>query len=494
MSVPDDATDCVNPDFDLIVIGGGSGGMACSKEAADLGANVALFDFVKPSPQGSVWGLGGTCVNVGCIPKKLMHQAAIIGEFMEDAKTFGWDVPHVNHHWKTLVNNVQDYIRGLNYSSRSALLSKHVTYYNMLARVVDKYTVEATDIFGEKHTFTARRMVIAVGGRPNKLGCPGDQYAITSDDLFMYPKPPGKTLLVGASFIALECAGFLHHLGFDVTVMVRSILLRGFDQECANKVGDFMKDQGIHFLHGYVPKEIIKRADGRYTVKYCGAAFANADIEAEDVFDTIVSCTGRYADVEKLGLKELNIKMRKGKIMCKNEQTSIPNIYAIGDVIYGGKELTPVAIQAGKLLARRLYANGTEQMDYTGVPMTVFTPLEYGTCGMSEEDAIEKLGEDHIEVYVSLFTPLEWKMPSTRMKERCFAKFITNRDTGEIIGFHILSPNAGEITQGYGLAMKTHATYQDLMNVVGIHPTIAEEFTTMTVTKRSGASAKKGGC
>ncbi|KAK8809649.1 hypothetical protein WA158_000592 [Blastocystis sp. Blastoise] len=389
MSKPDIAEDCINPDFDLIVIGGGSGGMACSKEAADLGANVALFDYVKPSPQGSVWGLGGTCVNVGCIPKKLMHQASIIGEFLEDAKTFGWDVPKVNHHWKTLVNNVQDYIRGLNYSSRSTLLSKHVTYYNMLAKVTDKYTVEGTDVFGEKHTFTARRIVVAVGGRPNKLGCPGDEYAISSDDLFMLNHNPGKTLLVGASFIALECAGFLHHLGFDVTVMVRSILLRGFDQECATQIGDFMKNQGVHFLHGYVPSEIYIIEDGRYLVKYSGAALANADLTGEEVFDTIVSCTGRYADVEKLGLKELGIKMRKGKIMCVNEQTSIPNIYAIGDVLYGGKELTPVAIQAGKLLARRLYGNSTEQMDYNGVPMTVFTPLEYGNCGLTEEDAIE---------------------------------------------------------------------------------------------------------
>jgi thioredoxin reductase (NADPH) len=337
-------------------------------------------------------------------------------------------------------------------------------------------------------------MIIAVGGRPNKLGCPGDELAISSDDLFMLDHPPKKTLLVGASFIALECAGFLHHLGFDVSVMVRSILLRGFDQECANKIGDFMKDQGIHFINNMVPKELIRQPNGRILVKYGGSGFANADLCGEEEFDTVVSCVGRYADTEKLGLKQLGIKQRRGKILSANEQTSIPNIYGIGDVLYGKQELTPVAIQAGKLLARRLYGNSTVQMDYENVPMTVFTPLEYGNCGLTEEAAQEKFGDDNVEVYVSQFTPLEWQLSPYRKKNVCFAKLITKRDSGEIIGFHILSPNAGEITQGFGLAFQTHATYQNLMDMVGIHPTIAEEFTTLSVTKRSGASATKGGC
>ena len=155
-----------------------------------------------------------------------MHQAAIIGEFVQDASSFGWDVPEVHHHWNTLVNNAQDYIRGLNYSYRVSLMSKHVTYYNQLAFVKDAHTVEGTDVFGDKHIYTCRRMIIAVGGRPNKLGCPGEELAISSDDLFMLDHPPKKTLLVGASFIALECAGFLHHLGFDVTVTVSYTHLR----------------------------------------------------------------------------------------------------------------------------------------------------------------------------------------------------------------------------------------------------------------------------
>ena len=337
-------------------------------------------------------------------------------------------------------------------------------------------------------------MVVAVGGRPNKLGCPGDEMAISSDDLFMLDHPPKKTLLVGASFIALECAGFLHNLGFDVTVMVRSILLRGFDQECANKIGDFMEKDGVKFIRNMVPAELKRQPNGRILVKYQGSGFANGDVTGEEEFDTGVGCVGRYADTEKLGLNELNLKTRRGKILSDKEQTSIPNIYAIGDVLYGKQELTPVAIQAGRLLARRLYGQGTAEMNYENVPMTVFTPLEYGNCGLTEEVATERFGEDNIEVYISSFTPLEWQLSPHRPKNVCFAKLITKRDDGLILGIHILSPNAGEITQGFGLAFQTHATYQNLMDLVGIHPTIAEEFTTLSVTKRSGDSADKGGC
>ena len=337
-------------------------------------------------------------------------------------------------------------------------------------------------------------MVVAVGGRPNKLGCPGDEMAISSDDLFMLDHPPKKTLLVGGSFIALECAGFLHNLGFDVTVMVRSILLRGFDQECANKIGDFMEKDGVKFIRNMVPAELKRQPNGRILVKYQGSGFANGDVTGEEEFDTVVGCVGRYADTEKLGLNELKLKTRRGKILSDKEQTSIPNIYAIGDVLYGKQELTPVAIQAGRLLARRLYGQGTAEMNYENVPMTVFTPLEYGNCGLTEEAATERFGEDNIEVYISSFTPLEWQLSPHRPKNVCFAKLITKRDDGLILGIHILSPNAGEITQGFGLAFQTHATYQNLMDLVGIHPTIAEEFTTLSVTKRSGDSADKGGC
>lgn len=337
-------------------------------------------------------------------------------------------------------------------------------------------------------------MIVAVGGRPNKLGCPGDELAISSDDLFMLDHPPKKTLLVGASFIALECAGFLHHLGFDVTVMVRSILLRGFDQECANKVGDYMEKEGVKFIRNMVPAELKRLPNGRILVKYQGSGFANGEMSGEEEFDTVVSCVGRYADTAKLGLDALGVKTRRGKILSNCEQTSVPNIYAIGDVLYNKQELTPVAIQAGRLLARRLYGNSDVQMNYDNVPMTVFTPLEFATCGWTEELSIDRLGEENVEVYISSFTPLEWQLSPHREKNACFAKIVARVSDGLVLGLQILAPNAGEIMQGFGLTFITNATYQELMDLVGIHPTIAEEFTTMSTTKRSGESATKGGC
>lgn len=222
--------------------------------------------------------------------------------------------------------------------------------------------------------------------------------------------------------------------------MVRSILLRGFDQECANKIGDFMKSQGVHFLSSMVPSSLERLPSGRIRVKYQGSGFANSEVTGEEEFDTVVSCVGRYADTERLGLDALGVKTRRGKILSVNEQTSVANIYAIGDVLYGKQELTPVAIQAGRLLARRLFGGSSVQMNYENVPMTVFTPLEYGTCGLTEETALERLGEENVEVYVSAFTPLEWQLSPHRAKDVCFAKLITRREDGVDLGFHIRRP------------------------------------------------------
>ena len=219
--------------YDLLVIGGGSGGLACSKAAVKLGAKVGVMDFVKPSPQGTTWGLGGTCVNVGCIPKKLMHTAALYGEFSHEAEAFGWKRADSNppHNWQTLSENVGDHIKSLNFGYRVQLREEGVTYLNKRGRLLDAHTIETTDKKGKKDTITAARIVIAVGGRPTPLSCPGAELAITSDDLFSLEKPPGKTCVVGAGYVALECAGFINGLKQgDVTVLVRSVPLRGFDR------------------------------------------------------------------------------------------------------------------------------------------------------------------------------------------------------------------------------------------------------------------------
>jgi len=303
-------------DYDVIVIGGGSGGLAASKEAAKYGAKVAVLDFVKPSPAGSTWGLGGTCVNVGCIPKKLMHNAALIGEIIgSDAAPFGFDIDQKGHDWVKMRESVQNHIRGLNFNYRVTLREKEVTYLNKLGRFVDKNTLQLTDKKGKESSVTAGRFIVAVGGRPSGLDCEGGELAITSDDIFSLEQAPGKTLCVGASYISLECAGFLAGIGTDVTVAVRSILLRGFDREIADKIGAHMEDHGVKFRRGVVPSKLAKNAAGGIEVTFSDGS--------TDVYDTVMGAIGRSADTKSLGLENVGVvtNPKNGKIICEMEQT-----------------------------------------------------------------------------------------------------------------------------------------------------------------------------
>ncbi len=252
-------------DYDVVVIGGGSGGLAASKEAARLNRKVAVCDFVVPSPPGTTWGLGGTCVNVGCIPKKLMHQASILAESRKDSEAFGFPSAGSNAvDWGTMVQNVQDHIGSLNWGYRVALRDKQVKYLNEYASFVDKHTLKTVNKKGKENKITSRYFVVATGGRPRYPDIPGaKELGITSDDIFSLPYNPGKTLLVGASYISLETAGFLHGVGIRATVMVRSILLRGFDQQCAERIGEFMEGQGVDFIRGCVPTALERVEEGK---------------------------------------------------------------------------------------------------------------------------------------------------------------------------------------------------------------------------------------
>uniref|UniRef100_A0A671V0A2 Thioredoxin reductase 3 n=1 Tax=Sparus aurata TaxID=8175 RepID=A0A671V0A2_SPAAU len=451
-------------DYDLIVIGGGSGGLACSKESANLGKKVMVLDYVVPTPKGTSWGLGGTCVNVGCIPKKLMHQTALLSTAMQDARKFGWEFDEtVKHNWNTMKEAVNNYIGSLNWGYRVALRDKNVNYVNAYAEFIEPHKIKVNDCS------------ICFMFYPCCV-CP-PMCLSTSDDLFSLSYCPGKTLVIGASYVALECGGFLAGLGLDVTVMVRSILLRGFDQDMANRAGEHMEEHGVKFLRKYVPVKVEELEAGTPGKLKVTAKSTETDEIIEGEYNTVLIAVGRDACTDKIGLDKAGVKVnpKNGKIPVNDEeQTNVPHIYAIGDILQDKWELTPVAIQAGKLLARRLYAGSKAKCDYVNVPTTVFTPLEYGACGLSEERATELYGQENIEVFHSLFWPLEFTLPN-RDNNKCYAKIICNKlDNDRVIGFHYLGPNAGEVTQGFGAAMKCGATKEQLDGTIGIHPTCAE--------------------
>ncbi|KAF5284339.1 hypothetical protein FQA39_LY04632 [Lamprigera yunnana] len=481
-------------DYDLVVIGGGSGGLAAAKEASFLGAKVAVLDYVTPTPIGTKWGLGGTCVNVGCIPKKLMHQSALLGESLHDAKAYGWqlDPSSIQNSWSALTEAVQNHIKSVNWVTRVELRDKKVEYINGLGTFKDPNTIVTVTKQGER-LLKAKHIIIAVGGRPRYSDIPGAmEYGITSDDIFSLKKEPGKTLVIGAGYIGLECAGFLNGLGYDATVMVRSVVLREFDQQMASIIADSLRERGVKFLLKCLPKSVEKQENGKLLVNWedtVGNVYS-------DTFDTVLFAIGRQPLTKDLNLENAGVQIIKesDKIDVVNEQTNVPHIYAVGDVLHKKPELTPVAIHAGRLLARRIFANAEATMNYDNVATTVFTPLEYGCVGLSEEAAIKLHGADLIEVYHAYYKPTEFFVPQ-RSIVHCYLKVIALRaDDQKVLGLHFIGPHAGEIIQGFSAAMNCNLTVRALMNTVGIHPTVAEEFTRINITKRSGKDPNPQSC
>ncbi|XP_047099396.1 thioredoxin reductase 1, cytoplasmic-like [Schistocerca piceifrons] len=485
--------------YDLVVIGGGSGGLAAASEAAELGRKVALCDYVKPSPRGTTWGLGGTCSNVGCVPKILMHRAATLGVDIGEAAPYGWSLPSDKiHDWETLVEEVQVFIKSTNIAARKKLVTNKVVYHNAFAEFESAHRIKVRTAKNEVSTLTAENFIIAVGGRPRYLDIPGArEYAITSDDLFSLKYKPGKTVIVGSSFIALECAGVLSGLGMDVTVLARSKLLERLDQDMAEMVAKYMESHGVKFIRRCVPTSIEKIGDGTPPLLKVHAAKRDGGDPFVIDCNTVLLATGRVPNTRNMGLENIGVTMNKstGKIIVdEDERTSVQNIFAIGDVIDGKPELTPVAIKTGRLLSRRLYGGASTRMDYTLIPTTLFTPLEYGSVGLSEELATAQHGKENIEVYHSHFNP-QYQALTMKDESVPYMKVVCLKsEQDRIIGFHIFGPHAGEITQGFSLCLKLGAKLKDLQTLVGIHPTCAEIATYLSITKSSGKSVLRTFC
>ncbi|GKT31575.1 Thioredoxin reductase SEP1 [Aduncisulcus paluster] len=501
-------------EYDLAIIGGGSGGLAAASKAASYGAKVLIFDYVDPTPRGITWGVGGTCVNVGCVPKKLFHRAAVMKHDMEaSAEAYGLGVHEPTLDWPTLQGNVTMHIRSVNFGYRMKFTRESITYKNERAKFIDAHTLEGTDREGNKATYTADKVLVAVGCRPKYSGVPGEkELCITSDDLFKITEAPGTVLVVGASYVALECAGFLKELGFPVTVMIRSIPLRGFDREFAEAVVTDLEKRGILFIRGMTPKSYEKvtsdkEEEPKEQVKVHFGPSASSEPDAEGVFDNVLVAIGRTPLTSSIGLDKVGVTVheRSKKILTDDyEKTCVDNIYAIGDCRHGVLELTPVAIRAGHVVSENLFSRipmGKEllKVDYKDISTTVFTPLEYSSVGLSEEAAIAKYGEDKVEVFRTQFTPLEHTVP--HLDEVSTVKIVVMRtdesipfEKSKIVGLHYSGINAGEIMQGYGVSIRRGITKDQLDETIGIHPTTAEGLLDATMAGRVGGSFSKTSC
>jgi len=441
------------------------------------------------------------------------------------------------HDWDKMITSVQNHVKSINWAYKKQMITTKCDYYNYFATFEDKNTLNLSNGTDTKQV-TADIIIIAVGGRPTNNGTPGEtEYTISSDDLFSLKKAPGKTLFNGGGFIGLECAGFLTGLGYDTTVIARSVLLgdSSFDPDFVKMIGNHMCGQGTRiFLHTEI-ESYSKAENGQIEVKF--ATFKKVldeksgrwvkenkndkpTAEYTELFDTVLVATGRTPCLKALKCEEIGVKLgdRSGKMVCNEfEQSSVDNIYGIGDVREGGLELTPVAIKAGKLLVRRLFKKGfTEKMDYVNVPSCVFTPLEYGFVGYSELQAAKKFGSENLKNFHSKFQPLEWqydkfdlpapKFPNpfqaqsskgeeTPIRRMCYVKVTVNiNDKNRVLGFHIVAPNAGEITQAVTFGLKCGMTKDQMDQVVGIHPVTAEVMIDLDQTKEDNPDAEAGNC
>ncbi|MAE93566.1 MAG: glutathione-disulfide reductase [Planctomycetota bacterium] len=441
-------------DFDLFVLGAGSGGVRASRVSAGYGARVAVAEDDR---------LGGTCVNVGCIPKKLLVLASHYSEDFEDARAYGWDVEARGFDWARLIANKDGEIQRLNGVYQRLLDEAGVTRIEGFARLEDEHTVRV----GER-SYSAETILVATGSWPHMPAIPGIEHAISSNEAFYLDRLPERVAVVGGGYIGVEFAGIFHGLGARTTQLYRGpLFLRGFDDDLRRTLAEEMEKKGIDLRFETDPTAIERKDDGLHLTLNDGSSL---------VVDEVLYATGRLPKTRDLGLEKLGVEMGpKGEIKVDaTSRTNVPSIYAIGDAT-DRLNLTPVALAEGMAFARTVYGGEPTQPDHADVATAVFSQPPIGTVGLTESEAREQLGP--VDVYRSSFKPLKHTL--TGRDEKTLMKLLVDPRSDRVVGAHMIGADAPEILQAVGIAVKLCATKAQFDATIGIHPTAAEEFVTM---------------
>jgi len=441
-------------DFDLFVIGAGSGGVRAARMSSTFGAKVAVAEERY---------LGGTCVNVGCVPKKLFVYASQFSSDFKSSAGYGWSEQEANFSWNHLITQKNQEIKRLNTVYEKLLKDTGVTLFDGRATIVDKHTIKVAD-----QLFTAKHILVATGGWPSVPDFPGNDLVITSNQAFYLDTLPDSIVIVGGGYIAVEFAGIFNGLGVATTLVYRGdLFLRGFDENIRQHLAQQLQLKGITLQFGTSIVSIEKTSTG-----------LTAQLDSGETLsaEQFMYATGRTPKSADLGLEKLGVELdEQGAVVVNPQyQTSIDSIYAIGDVT-NRINLTPVALAEGMALANVLYGKNPTQVDYNNIPTCVFSQPNIGTVGLTEAQAKQQFGD--ITVYKSIFKPMKYSL--TDNQEQTLMKLIVDTKTDRVVGAHMVGPDAGEIIQGLAVAMKAGTTKAVFDSTIGIHPTTAEEFVTM---------------